>query len=271
VAKKSNAKTGRKWTAKELKARIVRKHPLTRGWFTVEEFCPSSGDASRGGRMDVLAVALYGSREFSAHGFEVKVARSDWLSELNNPSKNAVALQEVDFFWLVVPSTDIAKPEELPPKWGLMTCSGRGLRIYKRAERLKKDHAPFSRPFIVSLLWKVAHWKSPTQKALADEYRRGVNDGRDENRDMDRQLAGLDVRHYEKLKQQCADFKARSGIEVWQYSGGDVSKIFKALRDVDRASWLRSQLASSSKTASQLHDTIEAGRKQLDDLLNGGV
>ncbi|MFJ4168364.1 hypothetical protein ACIPY3_02525 [Paenarthrobacter sp. NPDC089714] len=69
------------------------------------------------------------------HGHEVKVSRSDWLTELKDPDKAESFAQYCDYWWLVVADKKIVAPGELPKRWGLMTVHGRGLRVVVHAER----------------------------------------------------------------------------------------------------------------------------------------
>lgn len=63
------------------------------------------------------------------HGHEVKVSRSDWLTELRDPEKAEAFRRYCDYWWLVVSDADIVKPGELPPGWGLMVARGTALRV----------------------------------------------------------------------------------------------------------------------------------------------
>lgn len=71
------------------------------------------------------------------HGHEVKISRSDWLTELKDPSKAEAFAKYCDFWWLVVADKDIVKPGELPENWGLMAVHGKGLRVHVHAARLR--------------------------------------------------------------------------------------------------------------------------------------
>jgi hypothetical protein len=84
------------------------------------------------------------------HGHEVKVSRSDWLTELKDPSKAEAFAQYCDFWWLVVSDKDIVKPGELPEGWGLMAVYGKGLRIHVQAER-RLDPQPMGRSLQATL------------------------------------------------------------------------------------------------------------------------
>lgn len=69
------------------------------------------------------------------HGHEVKVSRSDWLTELRDPDKAQAFARYCDFWWLVVAEKSIVKPGELPDGWGLMVASGPSVRVATSARR----------------------------------------------------------------------------------------------------------------------------------------
>lgn len=82
---------------------------------------------------DYMAMDLwtgYGTlRGPKLHGHEVKVSRSDWLTELRDPDKAEAFRRYCDFWWLVVSDKDIVKTGELPEGWGLMVAHGRSVRV----------------------------------------------------------------------------------------------------------------------------------------------
>lgn len=57
-------------------------------------------------------------------GFEVKVSRSDWLSELKKPEKADSLARYCDRWYLVISDPKIVKDGELPPTWGLLCRKG---------------------------------------------------------------------------------------------------------------------------------------------------
>ena len=69
------------------------------------------------------------------HGHEVKVSRSDWLTELRDPEKAEAFRSYCDFWWLVVSEKSIVKVGELPIGWGLMVAVGDSVRVVARADR----------------------------------------------------------------------------------------------------------------------------------------
>lgn len=78
------------------------------------------------------------------HGHEVKVSRSDWLTELRDPEKAEAFRRYCDYWWLVVSEASIVKAGELPTGWGLMVASGNSARVVARAER-NHDVEPMNR------------------------------------------------------------------------------------------------------------------------------
>lgn len=63
------------------------------------------------------------------HGHEVKVSRSDWLTELRDPSKAAAFQPHMHYWWLVAAARDIVR-DDLPEGWGLLIPHGpRTLRV----------------------------------------------------------------------------------------------------------------------------------------------
>lgn len=89
---------------------------------------------------DALAIDLWPSAGNLIHGFEVKVSRADWRTELKDPSKAEAFRRYCDYWWLVVPDAKIAQGD-LPPGWGLMAGTT-ALRIRRQAPRLAPEPIP---------------------------------------------------------------------------------------------------------------------------------
>lgn len=99
---------------------------------------------------DFLAQDTWEAQGLALHGHEVKVSRSDWLTELADPEKADAIKRFCDFWWLVVPDPAIVR-DDLPDDWGLLAFGRNGkLRIYRRAPRLTPD--PHTPTFRASLL-----------------------------------------------------------------------------------------------------------------------
>lgn len=111
---------------------------------------------------DAIAVDLWPSSGHLVHGFEVKVSRSDWLTELKDPEKAEAFRPYVDHWWLVVPDANIVR-NDLPAGWGLLVLSGNTLRARKRAPRLDRQPMPFG----MTAAWLRAVAKTTARTAAA--------------------------------------------------------------------------------------------------------
>lgn len=112
---------------------------------------------------DFIVMDCWPTQGLELHGHEVKVSRSDWLSELKKPDKAEAFKRYMDRWWLVVPDASIVKPGELPEGWGLMTLvkcdwpgaglpdlDGMKLRVKTQAPKLAPDLLP--RDLLATLL-----------------------------------------------------------------------------------------------------------------------
>lgn len=138
---------------------IQARHPLGKGWVCMREVTPPKTTR----RFDALALSVFQSHRTQVHGFEVKVSRSDWLAELNNPAKSGELQRWCTHYWLVCPR-GVAEPEEVPPGWGMMaaaeTDGACSLRQVKR-------------PTVAAInpsTWDIAWWRCMLLR-LADRQR----------------------------------------------------------------------------------------------------
>lgn len=83
--------------------------------------------ASSGSEVSYWSSDRWSIRAPVFHGHEVKVSRSDWLTELRDPSKAETFRRHMHFWWLVVSDKSIVR-DDLPAGWGLMVASGSKLR-----------------------------------------------------------------------------------------------------------------------------------------------
>ncbi|MDR6794343.1 hypothetical protein J2X12_002920 [Pseudarthrobacter oxydans] len=97
---------------------------------------------------DFVAIDKYASSQ-AIHGHEVKVSRSDWLTELRDLSKSERIKRFCNFWWLVVSDASIVKDGELPEGWGLLVKSGSGLRAKVKAPDLTPE--PLTLDFVAGL------------------------------------------------------------------------------------------------------------------------
>ena len=93
---------------------------------------------------DALVLDLWPSTGNLLHGIEVKVSRSDWLTELKDPTKAEAFRPYVDHWWLAVPDAAIVR-DDLPEGWGLLAIGKDGkLRQRVKAPRIARQPMPWS-------------------------------------------------------------------------------------------------------------------------------
>ena len=135
----------------------VREYTIADRWVRAEHV-PSALGFKAKRIADFIAVDRYPGMPYGSalayHGHEVKVSRSDWLTELRDPEKADEFKRYMHHWWLVVPDATIVKPDELPEDWGLLVSSGRGLRAKVKAPRLTPD--PMPADFVACLMGAAA-------------------------------------------------------------------------------------------------------------------
>lgn len=123
---------------------------------------------------DAIAFGLWPSRGLEIEGFEIKVSRSDWLSELNDPSKSSAVQQFCHRWWIVAGSRKIVEPEELPATWGLMIPRGEGLEAKVKAPLLKPKK--ISRKFCAAVMRSAQRSHSASRRSVLEQLRKEAED-----------------------------------------------------------------------------------------------
>ncbi|WP_282798073.1 hypothetical protein [Streptomyces sp. CC224B] len=99
--------------------------------FLTEVTAPG-GSTRRADAVHIGTWASRGSGEIDV--CEIKTQRSDWLREKRDPGKAEAWWLHCTRFWLVVPNTSVARPEELPRGWGMLVPKRRGRRFHTVVE-----------------------------------------------------------------------------------------------------------------------------------------
>lgn len=140
----------------------IRRGTMADRWVRAEHVKAQLGYGTGGGLGQRIAYFIaadghpgipYGSA-LALHGHEVKVSRSDWLTELRAPEKSEAIKRHMHYWWLVIPDAAIIKPGELPEGWGLMVRSGGTLRAKVKAALLNPEPVPLD--FTISLMASAA-------------------------------------------------------------------------------------------------------------------
>lgn len=144
------------WTSAEVIEKLRKRHPATQAmgarripgpWTCIEEWMC----------MDLLAVCAITSQgrvPYARVGYEVKVSRSDYRSELRDPSKRAEAVAACHEFYFAVPKGLLTSDEiaglttgptalYVPDDVGLVVVDGRGTKLVKEAPLNRDPNPPF--------------------------------------------------------------------------------------------------------------------------------
>lgn len=203
-------------------------------------------------RADAVAVNKWRSRGYAIHGFEIKVARGDWLKELKAPAKADDVIKWCDHWWLVAP-TGVLKDAELPINWGYYEVASAGpgwkLRLKTRAPKLHPK--PLDRTFALRLLRQAGQDNEAMIRHRVDaalEKHRLARDSEIERRVEERTHGSRDYKaRYEELLEAL-------GVETWDTTPADVRRAMQLVlrleltKDWGKLSMLRNQLAAMVKT-----------------------
>ena len=147
---------------------VCAEHVRSATGFSGWDFASSARRVMR--TADFVAQDMWEAKGLILHGHEVKVSRSDWLTELGDPSKAEAIKRYCDRWWLVVPDKDIVR-DDLPDDWGLLALDKTGkLRVARRAPKLNPEpHPPTFRAALMRAVRKTAErTASPSRSSSAD-------------------------------------------------------------------------------------------------------
>lgn len=217
-------------------------------------FCPpewafmeqvANGTGSQGGRWaDAVVMNLYPSRGLELHGFEVKVSRSDWVSEMRDPAKAEAVAKFCDRWWLAVGSEAIVQAGELPPTWGLLVLEKGKVRQVVAAPKLQPE--PVSRVFLAAVLRRA-------QEHVTDEARvqRLVSQARrDAAKSWEDEIERMQERHTAEvaaLRETTFAFNRASGHVLSRYNAEHLGALVRSAERMgaDRLATVRANLATA--------------------------
>jgi hypothetical protein len=233
-------------------------------------FLPGVPDATGFGKhrtADALAMSLWPSRGLDLIGFEVKVSRSDWVKELNSPSKAEAICRYCDKWFIVAGSADIVRAGELPSTWGLIAPRGGKLSIKTPAPQLTAQ--PIDRKFLAALLRRAA--EVLTDKAeIEAKVKQARHDGHKEGVESAKSTNGYQLKYategFEKLQKAVQEFEAASGIKIDSWCGGqnigEAAK-FVMYGGLTRADGRMAEIERAAKSV--LHDVEEYHKFMTDN------
>jgi hypothetical protein len=180
--------------------------------------------ANKSRSADAVAMSLWPSRGLELHGFEIKVSRSDWRREAEDPTKAEAIAQYCDRWWIAAPP-DVVPEAELPPAWGLRVWDGRCWRV--RREAAKTEVKPCDRAFLAALL-RQAH-KADASELDAVVAKRVETEKANIRAEIDRQVKQRSYQH-DALQKAVSEFEKASGVSIETYDAGNVGAAFSLVR-----------------------------------------
>lgn len=93
----------------------------------------STGFSSEVRTADAMTMCLWPSRGLEIEGYEIKVSKSDWQSELKDPAKADEFYKYCDKWWLITPK-DLIDVKDLPIGWGLQEYDGEKIKVKVKAD-----------------------------------------------------------------------------------------------------------------------------------------
>ena len=203
------------WTAAAVEALLRAKYAPPQFALLTEVRSSCGFGAARSA--DVVVMGIWPSTGHNLVGYEIKVARHDWLREMQQPEK-AEAVGRFCDLWYVVAPPGVVQIHELPALWGLIEPAGAGLMVRRPATK-RPDRRPVSATFLAALLRRVTE-QSPSEQRLLEEFRRGQAAGAAAERES-AQRADPEARaraNLERLAARVAAFEKASGVEIDGYA-----------------------------------------------------
>jgi hypothetical protein len=120
-------------------------------------------------RCDLLRVGMWASRGTGIDVHEIKVSRSDWLRELDDPAKAEAWWPYCNRFWLVAPPGIVAAGE-LPKGWGLLEIPASGRRFKVRTKAASKE-ARLTVALLIELLRRADNQRLGEMDQLRSQHR----------------------------------------------------------------------------------------------------
>jgi len=211
------------FNAKSMEGYLSERYCDSRQWFFLTQVRSSTGSANR--VADAMAFNMYGSTGYEILGFEIKVSRSDFLSELKDMSKSDEIMSYCDKWFLVVPDASIVKEGELPKNWGLLVLKDGKLAQKVRAITTRKE--PMPDYFIASILRRSGdevdriRGQYIRREDIAGEIEAARKKGYEDARGYNGKQTEESLK---RLREYVQEFEKASGIKLEEWRGKEDAK-----------------------------------------------
>lgn len=186
---------------------------------------------------DALAMSLWPSRGLSLTGMEIKVSRSDWHRERQQPQKAETIAAYCDYWTLVTAPKVVLDMTEIPPAWGWMEYDGQRFTTHKNPE--KTEAKEIGRTFLAALLRR-AH--KTDEEVIAAEVAREREIEAETFEQRVEMAAARRSSESERLKNSVEVFEAATGIMISELAawGGEAKELGAAAKVLRETGILKS-------------------------------
>lgn len=205
-------------------------------------FNVANGTGWRGKRYaDAVGMSLFPSRGLELHGFEIKVSKSDYRREAEQPEKAETIAAYCDRWWVVTPP-GLLDGENLPLNWGWLAYDGRA--FYTKQKAAKLEAKAMDRTMLAALLRRAHESNEGRLAGMVAEKTAGVE--AEVTRRVEQQLS-YRTRDHQSLKSAVEAFEKGAGVKIENWRGEDIGRAVKVVeatgltRTYDRASELSSR------------------------------
>jgi len=250
-------------TASDVKA-LLRTRYAHPEWALCFEVANATGATQRR-YADAVAMNLFPSRGLALHGFEIKVSKADFMSEIRKPEKSVDVQQYCDHWWIVAPASAVDE-SLIPTTWGWLRVDGGRLVSAKNAPKLEAKE--MERPFIAALVRRANAADADEVNKLVAARVAGLREGDRER--MEREVA-IRTRAATEASETLKKLKDKLGDDGWRMLDDDAIcaavKMLQAAgisRTYDNVRKIEKDLERAHKRVAKALD--EALGKQLDML-----
>lgn len=248
---------------KQIKQALVNHYSTRDAWVICFEVGNDTG-AKHKGWADAVAMSVWPSRGYAIHGFEIKVSRSDFLKEMENPGKADVVGQHCDYWNLVTPS-GLVQDSEVPEAWGLITLTAKG-RLHTRRAPTKNKAAQINKGFMAALLRRRADHNT---NGIHERYKHEIEEIKKQHAKEIEKKVEAAVRMIDRDKGETkawiAEFEERLGMSfnVWESQDQIAQSLLLAsslMGDYGKLETCQEAAEELAKEIKQIMDGIRNGK-----------
>jgi hypothetical protein len=222
-------------------------------------------DSSR--TADAISIGLYSSHGLELRGFEIKVNRSDWLTELKATKKAMAVLQYCDQWWIAtIPG--IVKPDEVPNSWGIYELKGKKLIVVREAKELKP--VPMEKYFLASIVQRALGGPQTIEEKEAGiredvAYQKGLKEGEEK----ERKRHGHDVMECKRIMEAHEAFEEKTGLSLWDKNQAErVVEQIRLLQEMQSGKLLKNakwMLEGYQNALDRFKQSMEEAKKEIEN------